>query len=473
MCESQWCSPYRWLRRSLACAVILGLAFGCRAFEPEEQPPRIRPERPIWDVVELRRHLQFFNGESVRGRATATQGYAQAAGYVAARLGEFGLQPLYANEFRVIYPTAVHYPVGASLYAFGADTLQYINGIDFIPEGRSATGAAAVRQVVADPMGERADLANRETAMVVSPHHASDAYLKAVQQGGGRLVLIAEELDPRLALQPLNDLLVMQAPSARIAHWVGQSPERFERLWQRQELRGWTLQRTLHAQVTTSYESAAGAINMIGFVSGKHPVHKHDLIIVCADLDAIGPFAGLRVRDTEHFGMGTAALLEVMRNMGHISRFYNVPERSVLVAVWSGARQGHRGMQAFLRVPPWPLDRVAAVVYVGNEPKEEPAMRALWDAEGIPLYTVPVRRDSLLQPRQYVLPEPAAVRLATARTDSVTQIGVPDLPLLVENALRPTTAMTEQAFRYLIRLSVTEAPFAPALPDSSTLPNFP
>lgn len=450
--------------------MILGFA-GCRAFEPVEQPLRIRPERPLWDGVELRRHLQFFNGEAIDGRATATQGYAQAAAYVAARLGEFGLKPLYANEFRVIYPTEVHYPLGATLYTFGVDTLQYFNGVDFIPDGRSASGTASVRHLVADPLGERADLADASTALIVRPQQATTAYLQTAQQAGGRLVMVVDSLAPRPAVRPLDDLVVLQVPAERMVPWLGTTMGRWGQVWQGQELRGWTLRGSLQAQVTASYEPAAGAINMVGFVSGKHPVHKQDLVVVCADLDAIGAFAGLRVLDTEHYGLGAAALLEVMRNVGHIARFYNVPERSILVAVWSGARQGHKGMEAFLRVPPWPTDRITSAIYIGSKPEEEALMRGLWEPYDIPFYTIPALTDTLLLSQQFVFPDPVLLRQALARPDSAE---VPVLPLeeaLVTNAVGLAERMAEEAYWKVLQQTMTDAPFTPPVPDSLTLPN--
>ena len=89
--------PSIWL---LLGSLILGglaLGAGCRSIAVPTAPPRSTPLRPLWSNESLREHLEFFNGSDVTGRATGTSGYATAAAYVAARMGEFGLQPALAD----------------------------------------------------------------------------------------------------------------------------------------------------------------------------------------------------------------------------------------------------------------------------------------------------------------------------------------------------------------------------------------
>ncbi len=145
--------PSIWL---LLGSLILGglvLGAGCRSITVPEAPPRSTPLRPLWSNASLREHLVFFNGPDVTGRATSTSGYARAAAYVAARMGEFRLQPALAGNAQVIYPTPINAIRAATFLAVGSDTLSFYPGVDYLPDGRSDSGQVEISMLVIDPGG--------------------------------------------------------------------------------------------------------------------------------------------------------------------------------------------------------------------------------------------------------------------------------------------------------------------------------
>ena len=97
---------------------------------------------------------------------------------------------------------------------------------------------------------------------------------------------------------------------------------------------------------------------LAGLVPGRHPLARPELVIVGADAD--GPHA--------------ASVLEMARVLVERSEWANVPERTVMVALWTG----ERGPESAVRLGVWPRDQIRAVVAVGEGgrvPTDVPAVR--------------------------------------------------------------------------------------------------
>ncbi len=107
---------------------------------------------------------------------------------------------------------------------------------------------------------------------------------------------------------------------------------------------------------------------LAGFVPGRHPLARPDLVVVGTEAD--GPHA--------------APLLEAARVLVERSEWATVPERTVLVALWSGTR----GAEAALRLGVWPRDSVRAVIQVGETGatvQDLPAIRIVPGADALDL----------------------------------------------------------------------------------------
>lgn len=447
-------------------AALLILAGGCAAFRVPEPPPTPTPIEPVWSPQELRDHIRFLNGNDMSGRATGTQAYARAAAYVAARLRDYRVQPAVEGDFRLIYSASINYPSSASIRSIGeADSLVYLPGIDFLPDARSDSGEVAVsRFFVAEDSVDEAVSADRPFGVVIPP--GTPENLIAWRDAGAAVVVVAGELYPRFRRAPVRGLLTVQMTAEAAAELLNTGTQPLV-LFQGRTIE---VPRTAHVRVRTVYQPQAGAINILGYLSGKHPAHQRELVILCADLDAAGHFAGVESMDFRNFGIGTAAALEIARNLSFVSSRWSVPERSVMVAIWSGSELGHEGLRYFLDHPTWDLTRVRSMVYLGLDPQEEPAVRALLKPHKIELTTVPPRRDPLFTEEILLLPDQAVRRLARDRNPDLNRIETPDMSTVMDSAVARAAAMADVGYGKVLVQSTDVAPFYPAREDTLAVP---
>jgi len=232
----------------------------------------------------------------------------------------------------------------------------------------------------------------------------------------------------------------------------------------------WRLPRAVRLRVETQALPDAGAINILGYTPGKHPVRAEDLVIVCADLDAVGTFAGVPTLDTDHLGVGAAALLEVAQQYAFFARFESLPERSILFAVFSGARQGHAGLRAYLHHPLWALDHTRAVVYVGLDPTDEPEVRSLLAAYDLPLYAVAPPPDTLDARGVVLLPVRRPPRRRTLRGEQAFRSDPPRLSDLIDAGVVSARQMAEAVHTLLLREAATGASLMPVNADTLRIP---
>lgn len=451
-----------------AIAILLGFQ-GCSAFRIPEEPPQPTPVTPVWDSDELTEHIRFLNRSDVRGRATGTQGYARAAAYVNARMDEFGLQPAVEGDYRTIYGAPINYPISGRLRSVGlTDSLEFLPGIDFLPDGRSDSGAVSItRFVVAgsnvDPTANR----DRDYGIFVPPGETVD--LREWRAAGAELAVVIRPLEPRFDRAPIRGLVVVQlAPqAARRLFRLGDAAVDGYLAERRGEVVA--LGRILSARVATSFQSRAGAINMMGYFSGKHPVRRHKLVIVCADLDALGAYAGVSTLDFRNFGTSAAALLEMARNLGYVTRRWQVPDRSVMIAVWSGSRIENAGLRHFLESPTWSIADVTSLVYVGLAPSERASIEELLAPYDIRLVAIPPVPDPLYPEDILLIPDPTVQRLAGAR-DEFEPVEMPDMSQLIDSAVVRALDLADRAYERTMIETTDPRPFMPIREDSLQAP---
>lgn len=359
---------------------VFGLQ-GCQGMRRAE-PPRPNPLRPDWSTGELRQHLRFFAGSETEAHATGTSAQLLSAAYVAARMEEFNLQPALANQFRLVYPTRDLDLEGAALFLADTDSTAFLLGTDFLPDGRSSYGALRAEVLTPDPIGH--SLEDPGSAVLLPASKATTEHLQKISDEGGRAALIVGPLVPRQVAQRIEGLLIMQVTTATATRITGVSTDTLDAwLGLNEDLESRRdpilLSRPVGVRIDERALPEVEVIAVLSYAPGKQPVLARDLVIVCADLDALGT--------------GAAALLEAARQVGLHSRLWPIPERTILFAVWVGGRDGQSGLPAYLRNPVWPLEKTRTVLYVGLDPTAEPEVQALLDAHGLPLLTV--RGDEL------------------------------------------------------------------------------
>ncbi|GIV62233.1 MAG: hypothetical protein KatS3mg044_1099 [Rhodothermaceae bacterium] len=437
---------------------------GCAGVTPPSEPPPLSPLVPVWSDVELQRHLRVFNGEGAAGRATGTRGYVQVAQYVAARWRDFGLQPGFGSSFQGLYPTLLNYPVRLRMTRAGPDTLYFVPGLDVLPHARTDSGRVAVRDVV--PV---AGAGPERGAVVVHPSAQLDAtLLDDLRRRGVRAVLALGPLRPALATSPVPGLMVVQMTERAAARMLDVPPgELSARLAGGGPIR---LPGELAITVGVEPNRYVHALNLLGYVPGSHPLRAKELVIVCADLDGFGRLAGTLVFDPRHTGEAAAAVLELARHYAAVARLLDVPERTLLLALWSGARLEHAGLRAYLDAPVWPLDRTHAVIYLGLDPSETDTVERLLGPSGVPLY--PVLLPDSLRPEEppVLVPDPAWQPVVSARRPDDWPPPVPWSSYL-DRAVARARYLAEAGHRLILRESIgLEPPVMPPAPRREPVP---
>lgn len=454
--------------------VLVLYAGGCSALSPPEQGPVSTPARPLWSESEVRQHLRFFNGADVAERGTGTAGYATAAAYVAARMQEFGLQPALEGIFRLVYTTPINTLRSARLTPVGGDSLAFYPGVDFLPDGRSDAGTSTITTL--SVLGLSLTASEVEQAVVVAAAEATAERLQGWQRAGVQVALLVGPLEPRPAARPVPGLLIVQVTQQALARLLQTSPGAVERLLQSAETVRQPLPQPVRVQIDGEPMPNAGALNTIGYIAGKQPALSREAVLVCADLDDIGTFAGVRTMQAGHLGASTAALLEVARQYAFFTNYYSLPERTVIFSVLSGSRLQHAGLRAYLQQPTWALSRIHAVIYIGLDPAEAPAVRALLAPHEIPLYTAPPPPDTTGADAMVLLPGRRSARGSTVqsqtdrRGEDPGRQPPPRLPELITASVQHALHMAESVNDLLLREAITPASFRPIAADTLRVP---
>ena len=461
------------LRRRCARGLLLAAAVGvmaaasgagCAALAPQEEDPAPTAAQSPWDEAAFAEHLRFFNSEDVEGRKTGTQGYARAAAYAAEQMDAYGLQPAFGSDFRSVYQTAINYPRSVTLQIVRPDTVRFYPGVDVLPGGRSDVGGVRFEAVVA-ASADTAWTPARGDVVLLTAEQAGTSYLQALRKAGARAALVVGGLEPRPAASPVQGLLTVQVTPGAAAQLLDTTVTDVAALMRRGGRRA--LPHPARLRVAVTSEPLAGALNVVGYVVGKRPELAREAVLVCADLDAAGPFAGVRTLDPARLGTGAAALLEVARYEARLARFLTIPERTVMFALWSGARLDHAGLQAYLRVPTWPLSQIKAVIYVGLPADEVPAVEALLAPYGLPLFAVQSELEAPYADGLILMPDAALLRLARER-DGAEAVAAPPVrvPELLQEARPVARELAEETHRLVLREAVSPKPLLPTLPDT-------
>lgn len=119
--------------------------------------------------------------------------------------------------------------------------------------------------------------------------------------------------------------------------------------------------------------------HVLGYVTGRHPSHYDELVLVAADLN----------------GAGAAAALEVARALEQEALYTQTPERTVLFALWAPPRTGAQGLADFLANPTWDLSNVRRALLVAADSAAVTESRRRLEAHGIPAHVVAVEDRSV------------------------------------------------------------------------------
>jgi hypothetical protein len=312
---------------------------------------------PAWSESEIRSNLQFLHTDEVRGRADASIGYSIAAAYVAERLREYRLQPALESGFRVLHHSARNVVSGARIRYASGDTLDFIPGLDFLPDGRSAPYDGSIEAFWMNDVDGASSEPNSVLLWAGPLRPSTEA---SILSSSIRVLLRQGSLSPRPSARQWENLTTVDITSRAARRLLAETRREEGRPTRRH------LDRPLGMTVASSWSASAAGINVIGFVPGKDPEHASESVVLCTHLDAVGLFSGVPVLDTRNFGTEVAAVLEAARQLSRFSRYSGIPERSLIVAFVSGGTVDSSGLTSLLRSPLWAEDMIRRVVYVGK-----------------------------------------------------------------------------------------------------------
>ena len=368
-------------------AILLG---GCAALQAPEPVVPATPAEPSWRAEAIRDHLTYLNGSSTVGRTIGTTAMDLTAQYVASRMQAYRLQPIYGDARALPFTTPLHRIRSATLASVQRDSLVLQPGVDFIADSRTDSGFVNMRfmhlardgDVVPFPTATQSAL-----AVMISGEAATAARLDTLASHGFRLALIVQDLSPVGPARPTPGLVTLQITPNTAAWILGLSPAQFGEAWHTDVMLR-SLPRRLVASVDAGWEHETDAINVGGYLAGRHPTLMRELVVVAAPLDSPPLVGGQRLVDLDDRGSYLTTLLEVARNEADVSMRWIHPVRSVLFVGLTGSRSGHQGLQAFVDRLPWETSRVKRLIFIGLDDDEEETARAILAEHGIPMDVV-------------------------------------------------------------------------------------
>lgn len=124
-------------------------------------------------------------------------------------------------------------------------------------------------------------------------------------------------------------------------------------------------------------DSTARSRNVLGWIEGKDPELKADVVVLGAHLDHLGEAAGGICLGADDNASGVAVVLEVA---GALAANAGALGRSVLVVFFGAEEAGLAGSRHFMKEPPVEIERVLAMVNVdmiGRPLADQLALRPL------------------------------------------------------------------------------------------------
>lgn len=336
--------PPRPRGRRIALGSALALAIGAAvaaAQAPADEPPRAAPEagqdssRVTADAV--RETLEFLASDALLGRDTPSEGLSLAAEYIAARFAAAGLEPLAGESFLIPYSAG---------------------GVRHDLAGMRVTARVGDEEVALEPGAD------------VRVWSASDAFsgadvaLRRISEDDPELAAAARARDDR-------PLLVEVADDSPL--WTSRPPGREEVAGRRRRPRPLVLLvragllpdgdviAALEVPAPTQVELE---LHNVGALR-RGAARPDEVVLYGAHYDHIGvqfPRDGDAVMNgADDDASGTTAVVLLAERFGALPA---PRDRSVAFLCFSGEEKGLLGSRAFCEAPPFPLDRIVAMLNV-------------------------------------------------------------------------------------------------------------
>ncbi|UCF40492.1 MAG: M28 family peptidase [Gemmatimonadota bacterium] len=421
----------------------------------------------------LRHHVEVLAHDSLGGRGTGQSGYLGAARYAAQVMEQTGLEPAFRDHeggptylqqvplvrcdfsdrdavalriaqadttveqgesgFTTFHPGPAtrrvrDAPLVFAGYGLRAPEQGWDDFAGLELEGRAVVllaglpGAGEIRSL---PGRVRRSFSDRDEA-------ARDAIAYAIEHGAAAILIVPD----RLLLGRWDDIPtqrampraaeysegIMGAPALPIPVILLRPPlveflfrgSRYDPMGRTGEYRTFQLAGALASvNMETSCETI-GAPNVVGVIHGTDSDLRSEYIVVSAHLDGLGERGGAIYNGANDDASGSAAALEIGKELAQYP-----PERSVVVALFTGEELGHIGSVYFVDHPPFALARIVANLNLEHYGRLERGNRC--DALGPP-ELVEVLERNLGDVDLELVPSPSAIRGADQYTFFLREI---------------------------------------------------
>jgi hypothetical protein len=354
------------------------------AAAPVPSPEAVRQAAAAIAADDVLRHVEYLASDELRGRDTPSPGLERAAAYLAARLGEFGLDPAgddgtFIGRYPVLEERVDEQALriearvaGRTLRpAFGADLFvlpargDSVVGIPLYI-GRAAQGvhvphAAAGRIAVffvPDTLGAawQAAVSSALQGAFMARVSAAVLLLDSVFSPAS-LAMLADQLGAEVA--PLPVLGVSWAFGSTLFEQAG-----LDLRAAREHAAGAPvpLDAVTMAVSTPVRDVSERVPNVAAVLRGSDPAMRDEYVVYTAHFDHVGVGRPDAAGDSIYNGAddnasGTAALLKVARAFASLEA---APLRSVMFVFVSGEEKGLLGSRHFVANPPVPVEAMVA-----------------------------------------------------------------------------------------------------------------
>ena len=330
---------------------------------------RFDPERAM-------EHIRYLASDELGGRQPGTLGGRAAGEYIADQFAACGLQPAgiehtYYQTFTVPYGQFTSRPVLEIRGPIGRlvnSTYDYRTDYRALTGGYLGAGEGEGQVVWLNGCGHEDYSGVDVVDKIVLCRSGSEqaVYREAIAHGVGGLLL----LDRDTAGEPFRRggyretaWVPETVPAYLISESVGRdlltgTDYTLDSLSLRYSAT--PLSTTVRIAVTTEEEEAIAARNVLGFLPGSDPRHRHEVVVVGAHYDHLGPEPdGTIMNGANDNASGVATVLEIAR-LWQAEDFD--PARSVLFAAWDGEEQGLLGSRHYVENPTQSITRTVSML---------------------------------------------------------------------------------------------------------------
>ena len=425
---------------------------------------------PAIDTVALRADTRILAADSLGGRATGSAGAQAAARYIADRLRGLGLRPV-GDDFLLAVPLRAARATPETrlvVVRSGTDSAVFRYADDFVL-GIGGAGAfrdfagPAIFAGTADNAGHSlraADLNGRIIVLAGMPGDSADRLMRAWTAAGvaGVIVITGSDEDyaglrdllgpERLFVDAAVDEPVWQpdlpmlVAGRRLAYALLAGVRLPDRALRGEPFDAIPLDRSVDVRVRVDRTDVPGA-NVVAWIPGSEPALREEFVLYTAHYDHLGVASPDETGDSIFNGFSdNAAGVAMLLGIADVVR-RDPPPRSVAFLFLTGEERGLLGASFAAAQPPWPLDRIRALINLdAGAPPVPPASWRVAGALGTPLGEI---ADSLARANGWTL------QLSAARPNSdywpFHRRGVPTAFIIPGNEWENTSEAERDALR--------------------------